>query len=113
MAQYKRSRSFDLDRPLPAIPSDDCSHQSSDRDTISSSFVDGLNSRLLDCTPWSTPHIDKQTYRRLTQDILAPPKPATPSLSFQEREAYNCVDPVKYNPSESSRYSDEMFGEYV
>lgn len=113
MAHYKRSKSCDLERPLPVVPSDQSSQAPSTGDTISSSFVDTLNSRLTDCTTWSTPYVDKQTYRRLTKDILPIPTPTTPTLSFQEREAYNCVDPIKYNPSDSGRYSDEMFREYV
>lgn len=113
MAHYKRSKSCDLERPLPVGSSDQSSQAPSTGDTISSSFVDKLNSRLTDGTTWSTPYVDKETYRRLTKDILPIPTPTTPTLSFQEREAYNCVDPIKYNPSDSGTYSDEMFGEYV
>ena len=110
MPSYKKSKSCDLDGPLPPAPSDGGFKDSSSKDTISSPFVDTLNSRLADCTTWSAPFIDKETYRRLGTEILPlPTTPATPSLSFQEREAHNCVDPIKYNPSESSKESDEMW----
>ena len=110
MPSYNKSIPYDLNRPLPPAPSDGGSKDSSNKDTIGSPFVDTLNSRLADCTTWSTPFIDKDTYRRLAKEILPlPTAPATPSLSFQEREAHNCVDPIKYNPSESSKESDEMW----
>ena len=106
MAHHKRSQSLDLDRALPPLPSANPSPPSSGAETINSSFVDSMNSRLLDCTTWSTPFVDKQTFARLTQDLMVPP---TPTLSFLEREAYNCVDPVKSSHSESSKDSANMF----
>lgn len=109
MAPLKRSRSLNSDKALPLLPSVTSSPPSSGAETLSSSFVDAMNCRLSDCTTWSTPYVDKQTFKKLTQELVAPP---TPSPSFKEREAYNCVDPIKPFSTGSNIRGVEMIDQY-
>ena len=100
-----RGRSIsDLNRPLPKLPTEQDKSQrkafpprtSSNKDKVTASVIERLNSELSGIPMWSTSRLSKQQFDELSRDFALP---STPSLSLQEREASNSLDPVKFSPS--------------
>ena len=108
MNNSRRNAFSDINRPLPKLPSEDNqalaqnTKNSLTNHTTSTSFVESLNNRLTEIPMWSTSISGKNQFEGLSRDFSVPP---TPSLSFQEREALGCLDPVKFNPSDNTHNS--------
>ena len=111
----RRRGTSDLNRPLPKLPSEKNANQtpatptssSSNKNNLTTSLIERLNSELSEIPMWSTSRLSKQQYDELSRDFALP---STPSRSFRERETFDGLDPVKFSPSNTHNNSSMLEG---